>query len=417
MPTTQFHRPEDVRDSIESLLGAHGNNRPFIYWSLLVVTLAALSALPIVKVDMSVGAPGQIRPAVERLVVYPAISGRISEFLVADNQLVQAGDPLLVIDSSALQARISQNLAEREKNTRALTDLQTLLGPDAWPAVLDPSAPELPEIPPLARANSPRSTGTDLSLPLFTPQYLRQHAVLQSDLARLSLQRSKVMHDLVRSKSLHEKGLITQQEFEQQEYAVRTVEREFQLIVQQTLSRWQSERLERELKDTALESEREQLTQQAALYTVRAPINGTAIGFTGLHAGLFLPADQRIGEISPTAALQADVYLSPRDVGFVKTGQTTKLQIDAFPYTEWGMITGRVRSISQDFVQLGQQIAFKAVIDLDATQLNSATGTAVDLRRGMTIRARFVLQRRTLFNVLFGKMSDSLDPRANSPTT
>ena len=386
MPTTQFHRPEDVRDSIESLLGAHGNNRPFIYWSLLVVTLAALSALPIVKVDMSVGAPGQIRPAVERLVVYPAISGRISEFLVADNQLVQAGDPLLVIDSSALQARISQNLAEREKNTRALTDLQTLLGPDAWPAVLDPSAPELPEIPPLARANSPRSTGTDLSLPLFTPQYLRQHAVLQSDLARLSLQRSKVMHDLVRSKSLHEKGLITQQEFEQQEYAVRTVEREFQLIVQQTLSRWQSERLERELKDTALESEREQLTQM-------------------------------LDHADPTAALQADVYLSPRDVGFVKTGQTTKLQIDAFPYTEWGMITGRVRSISQDFVQLGQQIAFKAVIDLDATQLNSATGTAVDLRRGMTIRARFVLQRRTLFNVLFGKMSDSLDPRANSPTT
>lgn len=417
MPTTQFHRPEDVRDSIESLLGAHGNNRPFIYWSLLVVTLAALSALPIVKVDMSVGAPGQIRPAVERLVVYPAVSGRISEFLVADNQLVQAGDPLLVIDSSALQARIAQNRSERAENARALTDLQTLLGPDAWPAVLDSSPPELPEIPPLALANSPWSTGTDLSLPLATPQYLRQHAVLQSNLARLSLQRSKVMHDLVRSKSLYEKGLITQQEFEQQDYAVQTVEREFQLLVQQTLSRWQSERLERELKDTALESEREQLAQQATLYTVRAPINGTAIGFTGLHTGLFLPAEQRIGEISPTAALQADVYLSPRDVGFVKTGQPTKLQIDAFPYTEWGTITGQVRSISQDFVQLGQQIAFKAVVDLDATQLQSATGTLVDLRRGMTVRARFVLQRRTLFNVLFGKMSDSLDPRANSPTT
>jgi|GEM_PF-1109012 len=412
MSSTQFHRPEDVRDSIESLLGAHGSNRPFIYWSLLLVAISALTAIPIIEVDMSVGAPGQIRPAVERLVVYPAVSGRISQLLVADNQLLHAGEPMLVIDSSALQARISRNLSEREENARALSDLQILLHPKAWPAMINPPETKFLETPSVARSSW--SLGADLLLPLSTPQYLRQHAVLQSDLTRLSLHRSKVEHDLTRAQTLHEKGLITPQDFEQQDYAVRIVERELQLVVQQTLSRWQSERLERELKSTALASECEQLAQQAALYTVRAPIDGTAIGFTGLHAGLFLPTEQSIGEISPNAELQADVYLSPRDVGFVKTGQTTKLQIDAFPYTEWGMITGRVRSISQDFVQLGQQIAFKAVIDLDTTQLKSATGTSVDLRRGMTIRARFVLQRRTLFNVLFGKMSDSLDPRNNS---
>jgi HlyD family secretion protein len=71
-----------------------------------------------------------------------------------------------------------------------------------------------------------------------------------------------------------------------------------------------------------------------------------------------------------------------------------------------------VRDVSQDFVQSGQQIAFKAVIDLDSMQLRSASGVAVDLRRGMTINARFILKKRTLFNLLYSKMSESLDPGA-----
>ena len=78
-----------------------------------------------------------------------------------------------------------------------------------------------------------------------------------------------------------------------------------------------------------------------------------------------------------------------------------------------GTIPGEVRSISQDFVQVGQQLVFKSVIDLDSTTLSSTAGAEVRLRRGMTVQARFVLQQRTLFDVLFGKMSDSLDPRSN----
>ena len=86
--------------------------------------------------------------------------------------------------------------------------------------------------------------------------------------------------------------------------------------------------------------------------------------------------------------------------------------MDAFPYSEWGTLKGHVRDVSQDFVQLGQQVAFKAVVDLDSTQLRSASGAAVDLRRGMTINARFILKKRTLFNLLYSKMSESLDPSA-----
>jgi HlyD family secretion protein len=252
----------------------------------------------------------------------------------------------------------------------------------------------------------------DLPRRLGTAQYLRQHALLLSEIRRLLSQRIKVRQDLVRAENLHQRGLIAESAFDEQRFTLEAVERELDLSLQQTLNRWQSDRIERGLKRIDLTSETKQLREQRELHVVRAPVDGTAIGFLGLHAGLFLPAEQRLGEISPGGGLQADVYIAPRDIGFVRTGQPVSIQVDAFPYTEWGMIKGHVRDISQDFVQVGQQLAFRAVVDLEGTSLTSASGMTVELRRGMTVNARFVLEERTLFNVLYGKLSESLDPRA-----
>jgi multidrug resistance efflux pump len=378
-----------------------------IYWILLFVTAAAALCLPLVKVDMSLGAPGQVRPMIERLSVYPAVAGNIKALFVTDNQPVRKGDVLMSIDATAIDARLLQNRSQQEENSRALADVTLLLDSVAFA--------------PSSACENLRERYTGLSTRDFTlelpkqfgsAQYVRQHALFLSDFQRLMLQQGKALQDLARSDTLHAKGLISEMDFEQQRYSTDAIEREIDLLVQQTLARWQADRLERVLKRVELESEAKQLQQQKELYTLRAPVDGIALGFVGLHSGIFIPSGQRLGEISPGGNLQADVYISPRDVGFVRTGQPVNIQVDAFPYTEWGMIKGRVRDISQDFVQVGQQLAFKAVIDLDGTQLKSASGVVVDLRLGMTLNARFVLKKRTLFNLLYGKLSDSLDPRA-----
>jgi membrane fusion protein, peptide pheromone/bacteriocin exporter len=401
MTPQRYHSADDMRDSIEGLFLLHGRQRPVLYWALLLVTAAGLTALPLVKVDTSVGAPGQIRPAVERLRVYPAVSGRIHELRVFDNHRVEAGAVLLRLDATALDARIGQNEIERQENDLALADLALLLA--AWNDDMLPGRSEDPAATPLS------------SWPEIAPQtapLLRQQALLRRDLQRLLLQWEHARQELARSSSLHARGLVTEQDQQHRYFGLRSVEREMELVVTQALNRWQSDRLERELREAALRSEAEQLAQQRELYFVRAPVAGTAIGFAGLHPGLFVLADQALGDISPSAALQADVFLSPRDVGFIRVDQPVSLQIDAFPYTEWGVVRGRVRSISQDFVQIGTQVAFKAVVELESTELRSSAGTPVELRRGMTAQARFFLQRRSLFHLLFGKLSDSLDPRA-----
>ncbi len=401
MATTGYRTAEDVRDSIEGLFLEHGNRRPWIYWMAMLLTAAALVALPLVKVETAVGAAGQIRPAVERLRVYPAVGGRIQELGVRDNQAVKLGDVLLVLDSADLDARVAQNRTEWTENEQALADLTLLLAKREG----------------LEHTGGEGEQSSDLAwgrVPVVSASYLRQQSVLESDVLRLSLQLENAQRELQRFTALHERGLVTEREFTEKQFGVRRIAREIDLLVQQALSRWQSDRVERNLRAATLRSEFEQLQQRRTLYTVQAPIDGVAIGFTGLQPGLFVPAEQPLGEITPSGDLQADVYLKPRDVGFVHIDQPVQLQIDAFPYNEWGTVQGRVLSVSQDFVQVGQQIAFKAVVGLESAQLQSAAGATVNLRRGMTAQARFILQRRSLFSLLFQKSTEVFDPRTGS---
>jgi membrane fusion protein, peptide pheromone/bacteriocin exporter len=405
VPNEKFHSSEDIRDSIESLQSVHGRERPIIYWTFLLVVLIAVVALPLIKVDVSVGAMGQVRPAIERMSVYPAVTGIIKELRVVENQQVRKGDVLLTLDTISLDARLKQNRLQHEENTRALHDLSLLL---KSPALVAPSSSE-------AIGNYAKFTSDafifELPKQFQSAQIIREHALFLSDLQRLLLQRSKAVQDFKRVELLHNNNVISGQDYDQQRYEVESSERALDLAIQQAVGKWQASKVERELKEADFESEATQLEQEKDFYTVRAPVDGTAIGFNGLHSGLFIPQSQSIGEISPVGGLQADVYINPKDIGFIHEGQLVKIQVDAFPHTEWGMLRGRVREISQDYVQYGQQIAFKALVDLDGTSLKSASGVKVELRRGMTVNARFIVRERTLFRLLFSNMSESFDPR------
>lgn len=406
-----FHNPEDIQDSVESLQRVHGRDRLWVYWMFLLVTGAAAVSLPLVKVDLSVGGQGQVRPAIERISVFPAVDGYIKQIHVVDNQAVKKGELLLEIDSPVVDARTIQNQRQREENQDALRDLAVLLQNATVARVrTNMGLGGGNTTPPPESASRPGLLAEQLT----TPNYLRQYALFTSQLQRTLLQRAKLVEEGARSQTLHERGLVSDQEFTQQQYGQASAEREIDFLIEQTLSHWQADKIERELRQIDLESEARQLAKQKELYSLRAPMDGSALGFAGLHTDVFVPIGQRLGEISPTDNLQADVYISPRDIGFVHAEQPVTVQVDAFPYTEWGTIKGQVRSISQDFIQIGQQLAFKAVIDLESTRLRSSAGVVVDLRRGMTVNARFIVKQRSLFNLLFGKMSEALDPTAKA---
>lgn len=401
---SRFFSTADIRDSIESLERTHGKERPFIYWMFLGTLVCALGSIFVIKVDVSVGGVGQIRPETDRFQVFPVLGGVVSDVHVSENQRVKQGEVLLRFESATLDARMAQNSSQDEENTRALHDLNLLLARDE---AFDSSGIfDLDD----NYFLSDRFV-VNASSQLKSPQYMREHASFSGECQRLLSQIQKEQLDYRRTNALWEMKVVSDQDNDDMVHRVNVAKKQLQMFMLQTLGRWQAEKVERELKQVNLATERAQLLEEKERYAVVAPIDGVAIGFKGIHIGVFLPQGQVIGELSPDARLQAEVYVSPRDVGFVQENQNAKVLVDAFPHTEWGILEGRVRQITQDFVQVGQNIAFRALVDLENTTLTAPSGLSVDVRRGMTVSARFLVRRTTLFRLLYSKMSDSFDPR------
>jgi HlyD family secretion protein len=95
-----------------------------------------------------------------------------------------------------------------------------------------------------------------------------------------------------------------------------------------------------------------------------------------------------------------------------------RMLVDAFQYTEWGVVTGSVRAVSSDVVQMDGRPMFKVTCSLAQRRLSLRTGVEGELKKGMTLQAHFVVATRSLAQLLSDNVSDWLDPsRASAADT
>ncbi|MBI2518386.1 MAG: HlyD family efflux transporter periplasmic adaptor subunit [Opitutae bacterium] len=417
-----------AQDTVESLYTEHGPQRPWIYWLALTGVIAGLGSLPWIKIDVSVSAPGMVRPATERTELRPAVSGHVAEVLTRDNDRVRAGQPLLVLRSRDLEERLARNRALQAERQSVSQDLRLLLehpsevrgasSPSTTGAGASSVAAQVylrpvvdhlsPATPPLEAASAPGLTTASLRAD-FTQ--------FQAQLDSYRLAETKARNELARYASLAAKGIASQQELDNARYEADRLHAELRLLVEQTRSRWAARLKDEQTALAELLSEEQRLREEQTLYTVCASAEGTLQGFTGLGIGLYLAAGQSLGTVSPDDTLLVETYVSPKDIGQIRTGQPVRLQIDAFPYTQWGLLEGRVQAVSADasIVGAGSAPVFKVIVAPVTSRLTLASGATGELGKGMTLSARFLTARRTLLQIFYQDASEWLDPQNTPP--
>jgi len=140
-------------------------------------------------------------------------------------------------------------------------------------------------------------------------------------------------------------------------------------------------------------------------YVIRAPIAGYV---SSLQASLGQATDpQRLQlQIVPgDSALQAELFVPARAIGFVKAGQDVRILYDAFPYQHYGAYHGRIIRVSKT-VLTGTDIStpvtlrepsYRATVALDRPDID-AYGQRVPLQPDMLLKADIILERRTLMD-------------------
>ena len=144
--------------------------------------------------------------------------------------------------------------------------------------------------------------------------------------------------------------------------------------------------------------------------TVRAPMKGLIFDSKASEQGV-LGAGEEIMKVVPQDELIADVWVTNKDIGYIKKGQKANVRVQAFDYTEFGELQGEIVSIGADVLPPDEKNTFYRY----PVKISLATNYLVnnDLRvpviSGMAISANIKLRDKRLISIVSDIFSDNKD--------
>lgn len=376
---------EIVKYTTEYHYQRYGTRTVVIYQILLAIVLISFLSLFFVKVDVSVKALGIIRAVSENHTVKSIISGRIEEVFVKENQPVQAGQVLARVKADVLEQERVMLSTQQQDLLNQLADLQKLTGLVS------------------RRAFSERPT-------LVSPIYSQQFTFFWQKITKLQNQLALAKRNFERYEKLYESRVISAVEYEEAQFLLQQSKTDLELAYDEQGAAWQQELSVLQLKTRELDARIDQVGEQRGYYTLQSPSTGRIQAIKGLKHGSMVSANEVLAEISPDSGMIVETYIPPKDIGYLAVGTPVNLQIDAYNYNQWGMASGEVLSVSADvFADKGQPY-FKVRCKLNEDKLILKNGYEGKLKKGMTLQARFFVTRRTLFQLLYDKADDWLNP-------
>jgi hemolysin D len=132
-----------------------------------------------------------------------------------------------------------------------------------------------------------------------------------------------------------------------------------------------------------------------------APASGTVFELKATTPGFVATTSEPILKIVPNNTLTAKVFISNKDIGFIKVGMPVDVRIDSFPFSEFGDVKGTILTIGSDALVADQTHPyerFPAIIKLAKQQI-SIKGKPVTLQSGMSLSANVKLRNRTVMSI------------------
>ena len=114
-------------------------------------------------------------------------------------------------------------------------------------------------------------------------------------------------------------------------------------------------------------------------------------------------------KIVPQDKLLADVWVTNKDIGYIKVGQKAKVRVAAYDYTEFGEIEGKIIAIDADVVPPDQELnayRYGVKIELENNYLTRKE-VNVPIISGMAITANIKLRDKRLISIVSDIFSDN----------
>ena len=357
---------------------------PGLRWLLL--SLCALFTITLAwsfigKVDVVATASGKVIPSGNVKIIQPIEIGYVRKIHVKNGQHVEAGQLLVELDptlAGADAAQASQGLLTAEviaaRNDALLDHLRGRGGRFRAPA--GTSANVAATQSDFVRTSIAEYEGERASLIQQRAERAAELTGSEAEISKLRQTLPLIEQQLEARKELTEKGYFSK--IRLLEYEQQKVEHIQNIAVQEanaSKSRAAMANIDAqlmrlkgsfgknavtELSDAQEKSglSREEVTKSARrqeFQQLRSPVSGTvqqlAISTVG---GVVQPAQAIMIIVPDDASVVVEANIMNKDIGFIREGQPVRVKLEAFNFTDYGIVPGVVESISRDAIDMSQ---------------------------------------------------------------
>jgi len=397
--------------------------------TLLFVIAVAWSIVG--EIDIVAVAPGRIVVSDRTKTLQPLETSVVKRVLVKDGAAVRAGQVLVELDAtnaSADGANVREQLASAGSEERRTVALQAALregrtptlGPNAdggdsdgegdaaaralLMAEWDDIGAKLAKLA-AEQARRQAEIGTVRELIAKLEATLPIARAREADFKALIAQgfmSSHAGHDRTRERIEQERDLATQRaRLVEAQAALREAERTRAAYHAETLRLLSDRRAQATLKRQQMTQELSKTEQRSRLTLLTAPVDGR-VQQLAVHTagGVVTPAQVLMVVVPQDAEVTAEVAIDNKDIGFVKAGDVARIKLETFPFTRYGTVEARVKTVSADAVADEKRGAFfVATLQLSKSTID-VEGKAMPLGPGMNLSAEIRTGHRRVFEFL-----------------
>ncbi|MBE6102690.1 MAG: HlyD family type I secretion periplasmic adaptor subunit [Selenomonas ruminantium] len=393
-----------------------------VLWTIVALLIAGAIWAFVGEVDEVAVARGHVIPTGNVKVVQSQNKGAIKDLLVREGDYVQAGQTLVVLDTTKTQADVDQLKKQVAYYKMTVERLQAEMNDE-------------PFLPPDNKDGDLDQKDISAQTALYNSRRAKLMADQEKNAAAIAQERAAIESAQAQQQkyiSLYEVALEKEQRLEMlfKESAVsyfQLLEGRARRVEYQKSAEAMDQEIQKEQAKLAEAMDNQATTDSAyrqetmtQLVEAKRQLNAyqeelTKANETNVQSEITAPVSGRVNQLAvhtvggvvsegqglmmivpEDATLEIEAYADNKDIGFIQVGQEAEVKVTTFNFQKFGMVNAEVAEISPDVVQDDSNKERNGTYRLTLSLEGDASG--IDLSPGMEVTAEIKIKKKRIID-------------------
>ena len=399
----------------------------FTFWLVVSIITITILWVTIAKVDIVISAKGVVIADGESKIIQPLDTGVISKILVKEGDFVKKGQTLMEIDPAttepqveSIQKNLEDTLLEIERlnatasgknfnvdKTSSSADVQQNLFSASIATLNNQIAVKNSEyeqtLDELKSAKEEKRIKQEILNNLSDKEHRMSNVV---DVIAFD-EYQKVVNDV---KTLKAEIIKLNYKINELNSKKIQINKEIRVIKEDFRSKNLDKLADKIKSANELRSNADQIIFRNSKQSIKSPCDGYVDKlFIHTIGGVVTPAQQLFAITPDNTPILVKAIVLNQDIGFVKEGMPASIKIDTFSFQKYGMIEGRVKTVSKNSIEDEKLGRVYEVYITPLSHTLKVEGKNEEIRTGMSLNAEINVGKRRIIEFFIYPLIKYLD--------